>query len=92
MLKRAIKKNIPEKINKKYTRLRGMKDILFDEYKYFDLLVKKATDLAEIYGFQKIKTPTLESSNLFNRATGKETDIVSKEMYSFTDKNGEKIS
>ncbi len=92
MLRRAIKKNIPEKINKKYTKLRGMKDILFDEYKYFDLLVRKATDLAEIYGFQKIKTPILESSNLFNKATGKETDIVSKEMYSFTDKNGDKIS
>ena len=42
MLRRAMKKNIQEKINKKYTRLRGMKDILFDEYKYFDLLVKKS--------------------------------------------------
>ncbi|MDD4332979.1 MAG: histidine--tRNA ligase [Patescibacteria group bacterium] len=76
----------------KYPRLRGMKDILFDEYKYWDLVYKKATELARVYGFKRIETPILERLELYERATGKSTDIVSKEMYSFVDKNGEKVA
>ncbi len=74
------------------SRLRGVKDILFDEYKYWDLVIKKAGDLANAYSFKRIETPVLESLGLYERTTGKETDIVTKEMYSFIDKNGEKIS
>jgi histidyl-tRNA synthetase len=77
---------------KSFFRLKGMKDILFDEYKYWNLVVNKASDLARVYGFKKIATPIIEDSNMFERSTGKETDIVTKEMYSFIDKNGEKIS
>lgn len=76
----------------KYSRLRGMKDVLFDEFKYWDLVVRKATDLSTTYGFKRIDTPVLEKLDLFERSTGKETDIVSKEMYSFIDKSGEKIA
>ncbi len=78
--------------SQKYTRLRGMKDILFDEYRYFDLLKKKASQLAAYYGFQQIETPVLEKVDLYERATGKDTDIVSKEMYSFVDKSGDKVA
>ncbi len=73
-------------------RLRGMKDVLFSESKYWDLVIRKAKDLATIYGFQSITTPVLEFSDLYNRATGKETDVVSKEMYTFIDKSGDKVS
>lgn len=76
----------------KHSRLRGVKDVLFSEHKYYDLLIKKATDLAQVYGFQRISTPILERLNLYERSTGKETDIVSKEMYSFIDKSGDKIA
>ncbi len=41
--------------------LKGMKDILFDEYKYWDLVIKKATELARAYGFRRIETPVLEN-------------------------------
>jgi len=75
-----------------FHRLRGMKDILFDEYKYWELVLNKAEKLAKIYGFQRIETPVLESAALYERSTGKDTDIVSKEMYSFTDKNGENVA
>ncbi|OGF27854.1 histidine--tRNA ligase [Candidatus Falkowbacteria bacterium RIFOXYB2_FULL_34_18] len=69
-----------------------MKDVLFDEQKYWDLVVRKANDLSCFYGFKKIQTPILEKLELYERSTGKVTDIVSKEMYSFIDKSGEKIA
>lgn len=76
----------------RHGRLRGMKDILPDEFKYWDLAEKKANDLAAAYGFEKIMTPVLERLELYERSTGKETDIVSKEMYSFVDKSGDKVA
>ncbi len=76
----------------KFTRLRGMKDVLFEEYRYYQLLIQKAHDLAETYGFKKIETPIMERLSLYERSTGKDTDIVSKEMYSFVDKNGDKVA
>jgi histidyl-tRNA synthetase len=76
----------------KYARLRGMRDVLFDEYKYWDLVIKKATDLARVYGFKRIETPILEKSELFERSSGRTSDVVTKEMYSFIDKNGERVS
>lgn len=91
---KKIKQNKEFKQNraKIFSRLKGMKDILFDEYKYWDLVINKAGDLANVYGFKKISTPILENATMYNRSTGKETDIVTKEMYSFMDKNEEKIS
>ncbi|MDD4902742.1 MAG: histidine--tRNA ligase [Patescibacteria group bacterium] len=79
-------------LSEKFVRLRGMKDIIFDENKYWDLVIKKASDLAEIYGFKKIQTPILEGLELYRKSTGETSDIVSKEMYSFVDKNGEKVA
>lgn len=80
------------KKNKRYNRLRGMKDVLFDEYKYWNIVLKKASDLASYYGFKRIDTPVMERLDLYEKSTGKETDIVSKEMYSFVDKGGDKIA
>lgn len=82
----------PSRRQEKYSRLRGMKDILFEEYKYWDLVIKKATDLSNTYGFKRIETPVLEKLDLFERSTGKETDIVSKEMYAFIDKSGDRVA
>jgi len=76
----------------RFSRLRGMKDILFDEYRYWDLLLKKAADLAEVYDFRRIDTPVLERLDLYERSTGMDTDVVSKEMYSFIDKSEEKVA
>jgi len=85
-------KSAPRNKNSKFSKLRGMKDVLFDEYKYWDLVINKANDLARVYGFRRIDTPVLESAGMYERSTGKSTDIVTKEMYSFTDKNGEKVA
>jgi len=93
----GVKKEIKElKIRKskkhRFSRLRGMKDVLFDEQKYYNLVFKKAQDLAETYGFKQIQTPILERLNLYERSTGLDTDIVAKEMYSFVDKGGDKLA
>ncbi len=77
---------------KKFARLKGFKDITFDDYKYHDLVVKKAIDLSTTYGFRRIDTPVLESEALYERSTGKTSDIVTKEMYTFIDKSGDKVS
>ncbi len=90
--KMPIKSKEKTKKNQKYNRLRGMKDVLFDEYKYWNIIFKKARDLASYYGFKQIDTPIMEKLDLYERSTGKDTDIVSKEMYSFIDKGGEKIA
>ncbi len=96
---RQSKKNNEDhpKISKKQRdrripRLRGMKDIVFDEYKYWDLVIQKAQDLSKTFGFKRIDTPILEKADLYQKSTGTETDIVSKEMYEFVDKNGEKVA
>ena len=81
-----------EKRERTYSRLRGMRDVLFDEYRYYDLVEGKARDLAEVYGFRRVLTPVLEKAELYERATGKTTDIVSKEMYVFPDKNGDRVA
>ncbi|MEA3398321.1 MAG: histidine--tRNA ligase [Patescibacteria group bacterium] len=93
MPKKVNSKNINRsKRTKKFSRLRGMKDILFEESKYWDIIERKAGDMAAYYGFNRIQTPVLERLNLYERSTGKDTDIVSKEMYSFIDKGGDKIA
>lgn len=72
--------------------LKGMKDILPEEQRYWDFLLNKTRDIAETYGFERIDTPILEASSLFIRSVGKNTDIVEKEMFSFIDQGGDNIS
>lgn len=93
LYKNKLKENkIPATRAKRLSRLRGMRDILFDEYKYWDLLKNKARELADVYGYRRLETPIIESLELYERSTGKTTDIVSKEMYSFIDKGGDKVT
>lgn len=95
MQRKPIVKNsghIRKKKNRKYSHLRGMKDILFDESKYWDIVQKKAVDLAAVYSFKRIQTPIIERAELYEQATGRNTDIVSKEMYSFTDRGGDRVA
>ena len=90
---RKIKKDKKPRTRKsKFSRLRGMKDVLPKEYKYWDLVIRKASELAKVYGFERIETPVLEHLGLYERSTGKDSDIVSKEMFAFIDKNGEKVA
>lgn len=71
--------------------LRGFKDILPKEQKYWNHLERVVEKIAFQYGYKRIETPILEETSLFVRSVGKETDIVSKEMFSFVDKGGENV-
>ena len=72
--------------------LKGFKDILPDEVAAWQFLEKKARDIFERFGFAEIRVPILEKTELFARSIGAATDIVEKEMYSFTDRNGDSIT
>jgi len=66
--------------------LRGMNDILSDDYERFTYFISTATKIAQRYGFHFIQTPLLEETALFKRSVGESSDIVGKEMYQFIDK------
>lgn len=68
------------------TSLRGMNDILSEDYERFTYFINTATDVAQRYGFHFIETPLLEETALFKRSVGESSDIVGKEMYQFIDK------
>lgn len=72
--------------------VKGMKDILPDEQLYWNLIRKKVENFARNYGFSRIDTPIVEFTNLFKRTVGEDTDVVSKEMYSFVSPGGDKLS
>ncbi len=79
--------------SKKYSpkTLRGMRDILPDEGIHWNYFIKKAIELAEAYGFKRIRTPVLEERILFEKSTGTTSDVVGKQMYEFTDRGGKRI-
>ena len=72
--------------------VRGMKDILPPESERWIALEASFRDHAGRYGFREIRTPLLERTELFARAVGETTDIVEKEMYTFTDRSGESLT
>lgn len=72
--------------------VRGMKDILPPESARWAELESTFLAHAARFGFREIRTPILEKTELFSRAVGETTDIVEKEMYSFTDRSGESLT
>ncbi len=71
--------------------LRGMNDILSEDYERFEYFIQTASTVARRYGFHYIETPLLEETALFKRSVGESSDIVGKEMYQFTDKGGNDV-
>lgn len=78
--------------NKKYQKPRGMQDILPIEQRLWSLISSKFVKDSENAGFERISTPILESTELFTRAVGEQTEVVSKEMYSLEDKSGNPLT
>ena len=69
----------------KYQSIKGMKDVLPSESPKWIFFEKIIVDWMRKYGYEQIRTPILENTNLFIRSIGEATDIVEKEMYSFVD-------
>jgi histidyl-tRNA synthetase len=74
------------------TGIKGFNDILPGEVRKWQHVEKTARRVFETYGFSEIRVPVLEKTELFSRSIGDATDIVEKEMYSFTDKGGNAIT
>lgn len=72
--------------------VRGFKDILPEETVKWQAIEKVARDVFSCFGFQEIRIPLLEKTELFARSIGETTDIVEKEMYTFTDRSGESLT
>lgn len=72
--------------------LRGTKDILQDEIILWQRIYSTAYEILTLHNYNEIRTPFLESTNLFHRSIGNYTDIVNKEMYSFTDQGKRNIT
>ena len=71
---------------------RGTHDILPEDQQYWVFLNQKASKLAALYGYERIDTPVFEEAGLFVRTVGAGTDIVEKEMYSFSDFGGDQMT
>jgi len=69
-----------------------MHDILPAEVAAWQVLEAAARDIFARYGFEEIRVPLLEKTEVFARAIGDATDVVEKEMYSFEDRNGDSLS
>ena len=65
---------------------RGMKDILPEDYLYYDYLIEIAKKTLEFYNFRRCEPPVLEKAELYNKGIGSKTDIVEKEMYTLRTK------
>jgi histidyl-tRNA synthetase len=72
--------------------VRGMKDILPPESLRWAALEAAFRSCASAHGFSEIRTPILEKTELFSRGVGETTDIVEKEMYTFTDRSGDSLT
>ena len=80
------------KADKALQGVKGMNDMLPADAPLWEMFDSAARSMLRAYGYQQIRTPIVEHTQLFVRGIGEVTDIVEKEMYSFTDAlNGEKI-
>jgi histidyl-tRNA synthetase len=72
--------------------IRGMNDILPEDVSKWRFVEETARRIFALYGFEELRTPILERTELFLRGIGDDTDVVEKQMYTFTDKGGESVS
>jgi histidyl-tRNA synthetase len=76
----------------KYSSLRGTQDIFPPEIYIWQRVEKAAKDVFSVYGFQELRAPIIETTEIFVRSIGETSDIVEKEMYTFSDKAGRNIT
>lgn len=76
----------------KYSGLKGMQDLLPPESDLWQRVETAAQGVFRLYGYQEMRMPLLESTDLFIRSIGETTDIVEKEMYTFQDKAGRSVT
>ena len=70
-------------------KIKGTFDIMPEEMPTWRFIEETARRVAAKYGFEEIRTPTFEATELFRRGVGDTTDVVQKEMFTFTDRGDE---
>ncbi len=84
---------MPKQIKKEVVAsVKGMHDVLSDDYAYIERVIKEAKRAAEFYGFGAIATPHLEKTELFLRPLGESSDIVEKQMYNLRTRGGDRLT
>ncbi|MBC7193191.1 histidine--tRNA ligase [Marinobacter sp.] len=76
----------------KIQAIRGMNDILPEQTPVWQYVEGAARRILGSYGYQEIRMPVVEQTDLFKRSIGEVTDIVEKEMYTFEDRNGDSLT
>ena len=76
----------------RYSSLKGIQDILPPDIYLWQRVEETAKEVFSVYGFQELRAPIIESTDIFIRSIGETTDIVEKEMYTFPDKAGRSIT
>ncbi|MFI5198283.1 MAG: histidine--tRNA ligase [Thermoanaerobaculia bacterium] len=74
------------------TSVKGTRDLLPPDTRVWNRVEAVAREVFALYGFDEIRTPVLESTELFVRSVGESTDIVHKEMYTFTDRGDRSVT
>jgi histidyl-tRNA synthetase len=72
--------------------IRGTKDLLPDEIKSWQYLENVCKTVSELFGYEEIRTPIFEKTEVFSRGIGEDTDVVNKEMYTFEDRSGDSMT
>ncbi len=72
--------------------IRGMNDVLPDDGALWSAVESAAQAVFDAYGYRQIRLPVMEHTELFSRSIGETTDIVQKEMYTFTDRSGASVT
>ena len=72
--------------------IRGTQDIFGPEAEAFAFVVETFERVRKLYRFRRVEMPVFERTEVFSRAIGETTDVVSKEMYSFEDRGGESLT
>jgi histidyl-tRNA synthetase len=79
-------------VSKQIQAIRGMNDCLPSETGLWQFVESTIRQVVASYGYQEIRTPIVESTDLFKRSIGEVTDIVEKEMYTFADRNSDSLT
>ena len=72
--------------------IKGMNDVLPEAIGAWQYFESRTRELLAAYGYEEIRVPLLERTELFQRAIGEHTDVVGKEMYTFTDRGGDSLT
>ncbi|MDB1135119.1 histidine--tRNA ligase [Candidatus Anaplasma sp. TIGMIC] len=76
----------------KFRPVRGTKDLLPDDFYKFDCIRAISQEIGERFGFLPVQTPIFEAQDVFSKTLGDSTDIIGKEMYTFTDRGGDVLT